>query len=378
MSQRGFDVALLSVGADLPYFTGYEAMATERLTVLVLGQDRAPVLVVPELEAPRVTPGAFDVKAWSETEDPVALAASVGGTPGSVLVGDHMWSTFLVGFQKEWPDASWSVASRVTSELRMRKDPNEIEALRNAAHGVDRVMARIPEEVEFGGRTERDVSRHLREMTIEEGHDVAEFAIVASGPNGASPHHDAGSRVIEEGDLVVCDFGGRWDGYYSDSTRTFVVGEPSEEQIEVHAVVLAANEAGRAAIAPGVACQDIDRAARDVIEQGGYGEHFIHRTGHGIGLEVHEHPYMVEASDMPLEVGMTFSVEPGIYLSERFGVRIEDIVAVTDQGADSLNESARGLELVRSLPLSACSSRSAKKETPKACTTRRGLGLSRG
>ena len=133
----------------------------------------------------------------------------------------------------------------------MRKDPNEIEALRNAAHGVDRVMARIPEEVEFGGRTERDVSRHLREMTIEEGHDVAEFAIVASGPNGASPHHDAGSRVIEEGDLVVCDFGGRWDGYYSDSTRTFVVGEPSEEQIEVHAVVLAANEAGRAAIAPG-------------------------------------------------------------------------------------------------------------------------------
>ena len=269
MSQRGFDVALLSVGADLPYFTGYEAMATERLTVLVLGQDRAPVLVVPELEAPRVTPGAFDVKAWSETEDPVALAASVGGTPGSVLVGDHMWSTFLVGFQKEWPDASWSVASHVTSELRMRKDPNEIEALRNAAHGVDRVMARIPEEVEFGGRTERDVSRHLREMTIEEGHDVAEFAIVASGPNGASPHHDAGSRVIEEGDLVVCDFGGRWDGYYSDSTRTFVVGEPSEEQIEVHAVVLAANEAGRAAIAPGVACQDIDRAARDVIEQGG-------------------------------------------------------------------------------------------------------------
>ena len=205
MSQRGYDVALLSVGADLPYFTGYEAMSTERLTVLVLRQDRAPVLVVPELEAPRLTPGEFDVNAWNEIEDPVALAASVGGSHSSVLVGDHMWSTFLVKFQKEWPDASWSVASGVTSELRMRKDPDEIEALRSAAHGVDRVMARIPEEVVFGGRTEREVARRLSEMTVEEGHDVAKFAIVASGPNGASPHHEAGSRVIEQGDLVVCD-----------------------------------------------------------------------------------------------------------------------------------------------------------------------------
>lgn len=346
MADRDVDVMLLSVGADLPYFTGYEAMQTERLTVIVIRQEGVPVLFVPELEASRVQPGEFEVRAWGELHDPVTLASAVGGSPSTVAVGDHMWSTFLISFHKEWPHASWLVASELTSGIRMIKDAKEIGLLREAAHGVDRVMVRMPTEVRFAGRTEREVSRHLSEMTIEEGHDVAEFAIVASGPNGASPHHEPGDRVIEEGDMVVCDFGGRKAGYYSDSTRTFSVGEPTEEQKEVHGVVLAANEAGRAAVAAGVPCQEIDRAARSVIEDAGFGEYFIHRTGHGIGLEVHEHPYMVEGNHQPIEPGMSFSVEPGIYLAGRFGVRIEDIVACGVAGLDELNQAERGLRLV--------------------------------
>jgi Xaa-Pro aminopeptidase len=343
MSALGLDAVILSVGADLPYFTGYEAMASERLTVFVVRSEGEPVLFVPELEAPRVADADFEVQPWGELADPVTMAAGLVAGSSSVGVGDHMWSAFLIRFQQALPHMDWRPASAVTKGLRMRKDPQEIEALRQAAHGVDRVMARIPAEVRFGGRTERQVSHDLMELTLEEGHQVAGFGIVGSGPNGASPHHGAGDRVIGERDVVVCDFGGRWNGYHSDSTRTFVVGGPSSEQTEVHSIVESANGAGRSAVAPGTACQEIDRAARSVIEESGFGEHFIHRTGHGIGLEIHEHPYMVEGNELPLEPGMTFSVEPGIYLPGRFGVRIEDIVVCGDNGADILNESDRSL-----------------------------------
>ena len=343
MATRGLDALLLGVGADLPYFTGYEAMASERLTVFVITKGSDPVLFVPELEAPRVADGHFEVRAWGELEDPVAMAANLLSADDGVAVGDQMWSAFLMRFAKTLPHVEWRPASEVTRELRMRKDPEEIEALRQAAHAVDRVMARIPSEVRFAGRRERDVARDLAALTLDEGHDVAEFGIVGAGPNGASPHHEPGDRVIIDGDVVVCDFGGRLQGYFSDSTRTFVVGRPDSAVTEVHAVVLEANRAGQAAVAPGVACQDVDRAARKVIEDAGYGDHFIHRTGHGIGLEVHEHPYIVEGNEMPVEPGMTFSIEPGVYLPDRFGVRIEDIVACDVSGADALNMADRSL-----------------------------------
>ena len=343
MDLRGVDVALLSVGADLPYLTGYEAMATERLTVLVVRREGEPVLVIPELEAPRLASDHFEVRPWGETEDPIALAAKVAGSPARVAVGDRMWSVFLLGFQKKWTQVEWLAASEITAPLRMIKDPAEIEALRTVAHAIDRVMSRLPREVRFAGRTEREVARDAAELILAEGHEVAEFTIIASGPNGASPHHEPGTRVIEEGDMVVCDLGGRIDGYFSDSTRTFVVGEPTARQREVHAVVIDANAAGREAVAPGVPCEEIDRAARKVISDAGYGEFFVHRTGHGIGLEVHEHPYLVEGNTQPLEPGMTFSVEPGIYLPGEFGVRIEDIVACDTDGADTLNLSERRL-----------------------------------
>jgi Xaa-Pro aminopeptidase len=346
MGDAGVGATLLSVGADLPYFTGYEAMPTERLTMLVVPVVGEPILFIPTLEAPRVLSGQFETVAWGEDEDPVALVAKAVSDSDRILLGDHTWSVFLVGLQQELPDASWAPASTVTKELRMRKETAEIEALRSAAHGVDRALARIPGELAFGGRTEAEVASDLRRITVEEGHEVAAFAIVASGPNGASPHHEPGKRVIGSGDLVICDFGGRYDGYFSDVTRTFSVGEPNREQTEVHSVVAAANAAGHAAVEVGVSCQEIDRAARQVIIDAGYGEHFIHRTGHGIGLETHEHPYLVEGNDILLEPGMTFSIEPGIYLPDRLGVRIEDISACTDDGIDDLNQADRGLVVV--------------------------------
>ena len=343
MAGRGVDVALLSVGADLPYFTGYEATASERLTVLVVRPESQPVLLIPELEAPRVRSKGLIVEPWSEADDPIEKATALVDAPARVAVGDHMWSVFLVRFQKSWPHTSWMPASELTTELRMRKDTDEIEALRQAAHAVDRAMARIPGDVRFSGRTERDIARNLAELTVTEGHDVAEFTIVASGPNAASPHHEPTNRIIEKGDLVVCDYGGRWSGYYSDSTRTFIVGDPTPRQAEIHSVVLGANEAGRAAVSPGTPCEEVDRAARRVIVEAGFGEYFIHRTGHGIGLEVHEHPYMIEGNGRRLEEGMAFSVEPGIYLPAEFGVRIEDIVVCGEQGVEDLNRSDRSL-----------------------------------
>jgi Xaa-Pro aminopeptidase len=343
MAERSVDVVMLSVGSDLPYFSGYEAMPLERLTMLVVPATGDCGLFVPQLEAPRVEPGPFELIAWAETEDPVRLVSRFAGAARHVAIGDHTWSTFLLGLQTSMPGAAWSVASRLTKPLRMRKEPAEIGLLRKAAEGVDRVLARVPLELRFSGRTEREVARDFQEMTLAEGHDLAWSAIIASGPNGASPHHEPGDRVIEEGDLIVCDFGGRVGGYYSDVTRTLAVGDPGPGRLEAHGLVLAANEAARAAVAPGVPCQEIDRAARRVIEEGGHGEHFIHRTGHGIGLEGHEHPYMVEGNVLELEEGMTFSVEPGIYVPGEFGVRIEDIVACGESGVDDLNLANRAL-----------------------------------
>lgn len=346
MREEGVDATLISAGADLLYLTGYEVSPSERITVLVLLRDSDPVLFVPELEGPRISTRDVEIAAWAETDDPVQRASRLAASPRLVAVGDHMRSSFLIEFQKQWTATDWMPASHLLSRLRVRKDRTEIEELRRAARGVDLIMGRIPEEVAFAGRTEADVARDLGELTLEVGHDSAEFTIVASGPNGASPHHEPTDRVIEEGDLVVCDFGGRWDGYFSDSTRTFVVGEPSVAAAEVHELVVEANQAGRDSVAPGVPCEEVDRAARQVIVDGGYGEYFIHRTGHGIGLEVHEHPYIVQGNSTPLEEGMAFSIEPGVYVPGRLGVRIEDIVVCVDDGVDALNDSRRSLTSV--------------------------------
>ncbi len=345
LAGQGIDHLLLSVGSDLPYLTGYQAMSTERLTMLVVPASGEPVLVVPELEAPRVEEGPFRLRAWSETEDPVAVVADLVGKVKQVAVGDQLWSVFLLALQEKLAGTRFLSATPLLRTLRMFKDPDELAALARAGAAADRVVERLA-STRFTGQTERALARTVADLTVEEGHDQASFWIVASGPNGASPHHEPGGRVIEEGDLVVVDFGGKVDGYGSDCTRTFAVGTFTSEQNEVHAAVLAAQEAAVAAVRPGVAAEEIDRVARAVITEAGYGEHFIHRTGHGIGLDGHEHPYLVLGNAEPLQPGMCFSIEPGIYLPGRYGVRIEDIVTVTEQGVESLNKAEHSLMVV--------------------------------
>jgi len=345
LAARGVDALLLSVGADLPYFTGYRAMPLERLTMLVLPAGGPAVLVVPELEAPRVAPHpGFSVEPWAEGGDPVALVAARCGAARRLAVGDTTWAVFLLALQERLPGASFMAASTLTGEMRMRKEAGEVDLLRRAGAAVDRVVARL-DGVRFSGKTERQLSAEVAAMVVEEGHETATFSIVGSGPNGASPHHEAGDRVIQSGDAVVLDFGGRLQGYHSDITRTFFVGDPPARFREVYDVVRAAQEAGVAAARPGVPAQEVDRAARRVIAEAGFGPFFMHRTGHGIGLEEHEAPYIMEGNGEALEPGMAFSVEPGIYLPGEFGVRLEDCVVVTPDGAERLNRAPHELHL---------------------------------
>lgn len=342
MADRGVDVLLISVGSDLPYLTGYEATPLERLTMLVLPAEGEAVLVVPRLEAPRVEPlpEVFQVRPWAETEDPVEVVAGLAKGAHQAALGDQTWAAFLLRLQERMPGTSFQPAGPLTGELRMRKEPAELEQLRRAAEAADRVVERLAAH-RFAGRSERELSREIAQMTVEEGHQAAGSPIVASGPNGASPHHEPGERKMEPGDAVVVDFGGRLNGYHSDTTRNFLLGGPPRGYQAAFEVVSQAQQAAVEAVRPGVAAQEVDRAARSIIEAAGYGEAFLHRTGHGIGLEVHEHPYIVEGNQLLLEPGVTFSVEPGIYLAGRFGIRIEDIVAVTENGVERLNRSLR-------------------------------------
>jgi Xaa-Pro aminopeptidase len=347
LAELGIDVALLSVGADLPWLTGYEAMPLERLTMLVLPRDGEAVLVVPRLEAPRIVPRpeAFRIEAWNETDDPVRLVArlcveAVPGGPGRVAIGDRTWGRFVLELQDALPTARFSRANDVLGPLRRVKDPIEVEALRAAAHAVDAVVEEMRDRP-FAGRTEHEVSREFSNRILEHGHQHVNFAIVGSGPNGASPHHEASPRVIERGEAVVCDFGGSMDGYCSDITRMFVVGRPPEGWSDAYEVLRVAQEAGVQAAVAGVPCEEVDAAARRVIDEAGYGEYFIHRTGHGIGLEAHEDPYMVSGNRLLLAPGHAFSVEPGIYVPGRWGMRLEDIVVATPDGPDRLNRATR-------------------------------------
>ncbi len=347
--RAGLEALLISPGADLRYLTGYDAKPLERLTCLVLPVDGDPVLLVPTLEKPaaQASPAGnlgIEIAAWDETENPYALAATrLPSGVARVGVDNHMWAEKLMAFRDALPSARQELAGAVLSELRMRKTPLEIEALRQAGAAIDRVHARVGEWLR-AGRTEREVGRDIAEAIVAEGHVHADFVIVGSGPNGASPHHDLSDRVIESGDPVVIDIGGTTqDGYCSDSTRVYTVGEPPDEFRSLYEVLRTAQRAQTDAVRPGITAEQLDAVGREIIADAGYGEYFIHRTGHGIGLEGHEEPYIVDGNSLPLEPGMTFSVEPGIYLPSRFGARIEDILACTDDGGERLNVTTREL-----------------------------------
>jgi Xaa-Pro aminopeptidase len=358
-AEHGFDALLVAVGPDLRYLTAYEAMPLERLTMLVVIPGQAATIIVPRLERGAAEAGLrtdVTIVTWDEIRDPYEvvtgpLLGPTGHAAPRIAVSDTLWASHLLRLQAALPAARFEPASPVLADLRMIKDADEIALLRLAAQAADRVVAQIAAG-RLVGRTEADVAHEVRDRLLAEGHDTALFAIVGSGPNSASPHHEASERVIRAGEPIVLDIGGTLGGYGSDITRTLWVtgGDPANGPDEafrhLFGVLFGAQAAATRAVRPGVACEEIDGTARRPIDAEGYGEAFFHRTGHGIGLEGHEDPYLIAGNDLPLREGMAFSVEPGIYLVGQYGARIEDIVVCGTDGPIVLNEAPRELYVV--------------------------------
>jgi Xaa-Pro aminopeptidase len=348
--EKGLAGVIVTPGPDLVWLTGYQPTAiTERLTMLVLSSDNEPTLLVPVLERPdaEAAAGADSVSLvdWADGTDPYEIASPLLRSDGEFGISDSAWAMHLLGLQGSLPRSRYRSLTECLPMMRAVKDENELMRLAAAGAAADSTYGEIVQR-RFAGRRETEVAADLAALLREFGHEQVDFTVVGSGPNGANPHHEAGDRVIDPGDAVVLDFGGLRFGYGSDTTRTVCVGEPTAEIREVHEIVRQAQQAGVDAVGRGVSCQEIDRAARKVIIDAGYGEQFIHRTGHGIGVTTHEPPYMVEGEEQPLVPGMCFSVEPGIYLAGRFGVRIEDIVTVTEDGGQRLNNTDHDLRVV--------------------------------
>ena len=345
MQARGVSTMLITPGADLRYLTGYAAKPLERLTCLVLPVDGDAVLVVPALEkaAAQAAGVELDLLTWEETEDPYALVSD--HTAGDVVAVDNqMWAERVLALQDRLPSARVVLAGPTVSALRMRKEADEVQALRDAGAAIDRVHARMGEWLRVG-RTEREVGADIARAIIDEGHTQVDFVIVGSGPNGSSPHHEVSDRVIGAGEPVVVDIGGtNAAGYCSDSTRNYVVGaDAPADYLEAYAVLEQAQAAQRSHARPGVTAESVDAVGRAVLADAGLDHLFIHRTGHGIGQETHEEPYIVDGNDIVLEPGMAFSIEPGCYAEGRWGARIEDIAVCSEDGLEVLNTRPRGL-----------------------------------
>ncbi|QMU78466.1 aminopeptidase P family protein [Streptacidiphilus sp. PB12-B1b] len=351
-AEAGLDALLVSPGPDLRYLTGYEAQPLERLTCLVAPAEGEPFLVVPLLERPaaEASPAGglgIEIVGWRETDDPYALVASrLPSGLGRIGLDNHMWAEKVLAFREALPGVEQALAGQALGELRMRKSDAEVRALSEAASAIDAVHLNVGEWLK-PGRTEREVGRDIADAIIAAGHARVDFVIVASGPNGASPHAEVSDRVIQPGDPVVVDIGGTMpSGYCSDSTRNYVVGQAPEEYLRAYGVLLAAQTAQTESVIPGITSQQLDAIGRDLIEGEGYGDYFIHRTGHGIGLETHEEPYIVAGSQRTLEPGMAFSIEPGIYIPGAYGARIEDIAVCTRTGGERLNRVTRELRVL--------------------------------
>ncbi|KXP14983.1 M24 family metallopeptidase [Tsukamurella pseudospumae] len=344
---------VITPGPDLAYLTGIVSESFERLTALVV-TDSSFGLVVPRLELAIVKDSAvpglgaegveLTVLDWVDGDDPYALVLGLLSGASTVAVADAVPALHLVPLLDR--GLGVRLATDVLRRLRMVKDAAELDELRAAGAAIDRVHARVP-EILRAGRTEREVADDIAAAIVEEGHTEAAFVIVGSGPHGADPHHEVSDRVIEAGDVVVVDIGGPLpSGYNSDCTRTYALGEPAAGIAEQYALLESAQRASVEAVRPGVTAEAIDAAGRDVLAAAGLGEFFLHRTGHGIGLSVHEEPYIVAGNDLPVEAGMAFSIEPGIYFSGRWGARIEDIVIVTEEGCEPVNTRSHGLTIL--------------------------------
>ncbi len=358
-ADAGLAGLVITPGHDLRYLVGSRADTFERLTALVIPAVGEPTVVVPRMELASLKESAvvelaLPVRDWVDGDDPyqLVLSALVGDGAGPVqtapvqtAVTDSMPALHLLPLATKL-GAVPVLATDVLRTLRMIKDAAEIDALRKAGSAIDRVHARVPEFL-VPGRTEAEVAADINDAIIAEGHTEAAFIIVGSGPHGADPHHGYSDRELQAGDIVVIDIGGPYEpGYNSDSTRTYSLGEPSSEVAEQYSVLQRAQQVAVAAVRPGVTAEQIDAAARDVLAEAGLAQYFVHRTGHGIGLSVHEEPYIVAGNDLPLTAGMAFSVEPGIYFPGHWGARIEDIVIVTEDGAEPVNLRPHDLTVV--------------------------------
>ncbi|MFC9999803.1 M24 family metallopeptidase [Nocardia sp. NPDC127526] len=346
--QAHLDALLITPGPDLVFLLGSRAQSFERLTCLVIpASGETPSVVIPKMELAALKDSAagelgLQIVDWVDGVDPYRIVKGILNAGARTAVDDHMPALHLLPIADQLGTVPVS-ATPVLRQLRMTKDPSEIDALRRAGAAIDRVHARMGEFLR-PGRTEAEVAADITAAIVEEGHTAAAFVIVGSGPHGADPHHEVSQRVIEAGDVVVIDIGGPVQpGYFSDSTRTYVLGEPGEEVAAQFAELERAQAAAVAAVKPGVTAESIDAAARDVLKAAGLGDFFVHRTGHGIGISVHEEPYIVGGNDLVLEPGMAFSIEPGIYFPGEWGARIEDIVVVTEDGCESMNNRPHGL-----------------------------------
>lgn len=351
-AEAGIDAVIVGPGPDLQYLLGVEGDTIERLTALVLGPGVTPTVVVPRMELAKLRTTAagelgIRVADWVDGEDPYALVGEAAGAVARVGVSDALPALHVIPIGERL-GVRLELATPVLRESRMIKDAEEIRELRRAGDAIDAVHRRVPEWLR-AGRTEREVAADIAEAIVAEGHRTVEFVIVGSGPNGADPHHEVSDRVIEEGAVVVVDIGGAVpSGYNSDSTRTYVVGTPDPAAAERIGVLVRAQQAAVDAVRPGATASEVDAAARTVLDEAGLGEAFLHRTGHGIGVSVHEEPYIAPGNGLVLREGMAFSIEPGIYFAGEWGARIEDIVVVTAEGGQRLNVAPHGLTSVGS------------------------------
>lgn len=347
LAQTDSDVIFVTPGADLRYLTGYDALPLERLTCLAVRINGDAWMIVPTLEKPsalahRVPEMGIELLDWQETQDPYSLLMSAVGSFTQPLVNNLMWVEKAFGIQSA-AQVSVDLAGKLLSDIREVKSADEIAALHEAGAAIDTVHTNMHKWLR-PGRTEREVGKDIAEAILAAGHVTVDFVIVASGPNGASPHHELSDRVIAAGDPVVVDIGGTMaSGYCSDCTRMYVCGQPPKEYLEHYQVLMAAQEAARLHARPGVSCESVDAAARDVLTAAGLGEQFIHRTGHGIGMETHEEPYIVTGNKSLLVPGHAFSIEPGFYFADKYGARIEDIVTCTQDGISIANNTTREL-----------------------------------
>ena len=351
MQTSSVDALVITPGADMRYLAGYQAKPLERLTAFLVHRNGNALLLAPELEGAEARHSRFaetggSVVTYSETADPWAIVEDFLNHCERISVDGHMWADRLLTLQERLPQAQIVSAAPLIGALRTIKGPDEIAALLEAGAAIDRVHARIPQMLK-AGKTEREVGQDIAAAITAEGHVSVDFVIVGSGPNGASPHHSVSDRVINAGEPIVIDIGGTMpSGFCSDSTRMYCIGEPSTEFMEMYAILQEAQERARNHVIPGVSCESIDTAARQHLESAGLGEYFIHRTGHGIGLETHEDPYIVQGNSQALQPGMAFSIEPGFYIPGRFGARIEDIVVCGEDGAILANQQPREICIV--------------------------------